>query len=320
MKPNFLYRLATFLARPAAYIYFKKRNTPPDWVRNLKGPAIMASNHPNSFFDTVVQGAMMKEPGHTVVRGDVFKKGLLRKIFNGLHMIPAYRGNDGGREHVLKNDELFELCRKTLKNNGIIYFYPEGLCVHEYKLRPLKKGLARVAMQAFLDPELKDKLRIIPTGLNYTSFAGPGKSLEMVYDKPITIADIGEPSMDAASLNRFNVLLESRMKPLTWQEEKVMKLHRDTPMLLRVLLFAPALLGWLCNAPFYYPLKRLAAKLNQGSVFYDSMLFGFLILLYPLYYLLFAGLLCFFLPCLTAFATALTLPLWGWCAVRVFKQ
>lgn len=50
-------------------------------------------------------------------------------------------------------------------------------------------------------------------------------------------------------------------------------------------------LSWLAHAPLYYPLKALSGRLTAGTVYYDSVLFGSLFLLYPVYLLLVTWLL-----------------------------
>lgn len=41
---------------------------------STKGPLLITANHPNSFFDAVIIGALFKEPVHFLARGDAFKK------------------------------------------------------------------------------------------------------------------------------------------------------------------------------------------------------------------------------------------------------
>jgi hypothetical protein len=57
------------------------------------------------------------------------------------------------------------------------------------------------------------------------------------------------------------------------------------------MLFLLSSIGWLIHAPLYYPLKWLTIATTKGTVFHDSVLFGLLFLLYPLYLVLLAAVL-----------------------------
>ena len=46
----------------------------------------------------------------------------------------------------------------------------------------------------------------------------------------------------------------------------------------------PAAAGFLLNAALFYSLKMFVKRKTKGTVFYDSVLFGSLMIAYPLYY------------------------------------
>jgi hypothetical protein len=51
----------------------------------------------------------------------------------------------------------------------------------------------------------------------------------------------------------------------------------------------------LLALPHYWAMKLIARKLTKGSVFYDSILFGFTLFLLPLYGITLLGLLLYFI-------------------------
>ena len=59
-----------------------------------------------------------------------------------------------------------------------------------------------------------------------------------------------------------------------------------TNVLLVVILCIPALIGFVLNGAFYFPLRKLVYAKTKGTIFYDSLLFGLITTLYPLYILL----------------------------------
>ena len=138
-------------------------------VLNERGPLLLACNHPNSFFDAVLLGALFKNPVHFLARGDAFKNPIAKKILTALKAIPIYRLRDG-KEYLALNDTVFERCNQILQDGGIVLIFSEGLCVNQWQLRPLKKGSARIAINAWKQEAILKAFRVLPVSLNYNSF------------------------------------------------------------------------------------------------------------------------------------------------------
>ena len=60
-----------------------------------------------------------------------------------------------------------------------------------------------------------------------------------------------------------------------------------------LLLFIPALLSVLVHGPLYLGIRNFARKKTAGTVFYDSVLFGLLLIIYPVYWLLLTAVVWF---------------------------
>lgn len=73
-------------------------------------------------------------------------------------------------------------------------------------------------------------------------------------------------------------------------------LHFVVNLLAYIILLLPAVAGWLLNILLFYPLKRLVKKKTTGTVFYDSVMFGALLLLYPVYWLFLNMIIAVFVP------------------------
>jgi glycerol-3-phosphate O-acyltransferase / dihydroxyacetone phosphate acyltransferase len=139
-------------------------------MENLKlhGPAIIVMNHPNAFIDPVAISMTCYPPQlKYLARGDVFKPGLATWFFEKLGIVPIFRIQDGGKEGLKKNDEAYRRVNQLLKKNYKIIVFAEGLCVQERRLRPLKKGVARMIAGAY-EYLGDEKLTVIPVGLNYS--------------------------------------------------------------------------------------------------------------------------------------------------------
>lgn len=137
-----------------------------DLIPNNK-PVILACNHPNSFLDAVLLAVLCKRPLHFLARSDVFNTPLKRFLLGKLHLIPVYRLEEGA-ENLHRNAETFSRCYHILKNNGLVLIFSEGVCVQEKRLRPLRKGTARLAFDAAARQHFNLDVQVVPVGLNYT--------------------------------------------------------------------------------------------------------------------------------------------------------
>ncbi|KAA5547865.1 lysophospholipid acyltransferase family protein [Adhaeribacter rhizoryzae] len=178
-----LYKFLQKFMRLVLRVYFRKifltgtENIPTD------KPVLLACNHPNSFMDAVLLAVLLPEPLHFLARADVFNTPLKRWFLQKINLIPIYRLQEGA-ENLHRNEETFAQCYAILKNNGRILIFSEGLCILEKRLRPLKKGTARLAFGAEVQNNFNLNLQVVPIGLNYTY---PEKFREEV------MISIGEP-------------------------------------------------------------------------------------------------------------------------------
>lgn len=147
-------------------------------------PFMYAVNHQNSFLDAIIVGAYSPVPTYFLTRSDVFVKPFLW-ILDALKMMPIYRMRDG-YDSMNKNEAVFEKCKTILNNNKAILIFPEGNHGLGYYLRPLKKGLARIVLQA--QDKVEKEIKIIPVGLNYFDHLNSGHKLIVNYGEPIDVS------------------------------------------------------------------------------------------------------------------------------------
>jgi 1-acyl-sn-glycerol-3-phosphate acyltransferase len=82
--------------------------------------------------------------------------------------VDVHRIQDGGYQNLKQNYDTIAASNKALREKRTIMILAEGRCIHEKRLRPLKKGTARLALGALeADPSL-DEVYIVPVGVNYT--------------------------------------------------------------------------------------------------------------------------------------------------------
>ncbi|MCB0636727.1 MAG: 1-acyl-sn-glycerol-3-phosphate acyltransferase, partial [Lewinella sp.] len=108
-------------------------------------PVILAANHPTAFIEPCILACFGDRPLHFLVRGNLFKKGIYDKLLRSLHMLPVFRFVDGGYEDLKQNYATFAACHEALAQRKTIMILAEGRCIHEKRLRPIRKGTARIA-------------------------------------------------------------------------------------------------------------------------------------------------------------------------------
>lgn len=257
------------------------------------GPVLLASNHSGSFFDALVVGAIVSQPIHTFTRGDVFRNPKVAFWLRQINLIPVFRGSEG-RHNLKKIDDTILRSLRVLRQEEIVLVFSEGVCVNEWRLRPLGKGTARMAHQAWFGEEGLAELAVIPTGLTYEHYRGTGKRVVVKFGEPIRAADIATAPADYEKwLREFNELLTARMRATILEVpaqatpgEQQQHLQQylqvcpvpPTPALARPL----GTLGRALHRPLYRALSQWVARRTAGTVFYDSVLFGLLVYLYPL--------------------------------------
>lgn len=250
---------------------------------NGNQPLILACTHPNSFFDALIMGAYHPREMYFLARGDAFKKPWAAKMLRLLNMIPIYRLSEG-KENLDNNQQTFDECNRVFKEGGTVLIFSEGLCINEWKLRPLKKGTARLAWMCWQEHDVKDMI-IQPVGLNYNSFTQLPKTVLVEYGPVLGIQDF-DLSSAPVFYKDFNERLTARLLPMVLDEQHELLQSKQTNVLLKTLLAIPALFGWVIHKPFFVLWRSFIRKKTVGTVFFDSVLFGTLLMIYPLLVLL----------------------------------
>ncbi|MEL7020043.1 MAG: 1-acyl-sn-glycerol-3-phosphate acyltransferase [Bacteroidota bacterium] len=158
-------------------IYFTgKEHIPTD------KPILLAANHPTAFLDPCLLACFQPRKLHFLARGDFFINKWISAGLRSLHIIPIFRLKDGGYSSIKRNYATFARCFEYLQQQKAIMILAEGGTAHEKRLRPLKKGTARIAFGTLQEqPDLD--LQIVPIGINYT-YADRYRSQVMIQCAP----------------------------------------------------------------------------------------------------------------------------------------
>ncbi len=182
----------------------------------VKGPVIIAMNHPNAFTDPVAfTNITYPLRLKYLARGDAFKPGLVAWLLEQIGIVPIYRMQDGGLDGLKKNDAAYRRVNQLLKKNAKIIVFAEGICVQERRLRPLKKGVARMVFGAY-HALPHDNLVVVPVGVNYSKPNHFRSTLFYNVGEPIPVKDfIAHFRENPARANTlFLQTLEPRMRGL----------------------------------------------------------------------------------------------------------
>lgn len=272
------------------------------------GPLLLVANHPNSFLDAIIIGSQFKETVHFLARGDAFHKPWHARLLRMLNMIPVYRLSEG-KENLHLNDAAFARSKEILTQNGIVLIFIEGICVHKHELQPFKKGAARIAMES----RSLAGFKLMPLGIAYDSFNRFGKRINIKLGNTIDVQSLLPYEEAAQNFRYFNIVLYDEIV-------KRIVIPQKRRAGYNIFLFIPAIIGTALHAPLYYSLQNIIRKKTAGTVFYDSVLFGTLLFIYPLYLLLLVLLLNFLQvsPSLN-FIIILLHPLTAWSSTHIRK-
>ncbi len=168
----------------SGYIVLGKENIPD------KGPVIFGPNHQNALMDAllILKSTPYKLSTVFIARGDIFKQGFFMKALRFLKILPAFRMRDGF-ENLGKNNDTFEESREVLETGNALCIMPEGNQGDEMKLRPLVKGIFRIAFTTQEKMGDKDEIKLIPVGIDYSNRTRFGEEVIINYGTAIPVKD-----------------------------------------------------------------------------------------------------------------------------------
>ncbi len=284
------------------------------------GPLLIAANHPNSFLDAIIVDSLFKSPVYSLARGDAFASKMITKILRSFHMLPVYRMSEG-IENLANNYMTFDTCETLFKKNKVVLIFSEGGSKNEWHLRPLKKGTARLALHAWRN---NIPLKVLPLGINYSSFRYFGKNMFLNFGNVISKKQFSESLSEGKFIKIFDEKLKEELKKLVYEIEKndheKLKDHFfiKQPLARKIFLFIPAILGFIINMPLYLLIHLIIKK--RANDHYDSIMTGALILFYPLYVLAIALITYFITKSLYSFVMLIFVPVSAWSYLQLKNQ
>ena len=163
-----LYRLFKLLFIPTYRAYFKSAILNNASALPKKGPLVIAVNHNSAFMDPILVAVKFERVFHFLARGEAFNSRFANSFYSKINMLPIYRP-ETMPDDVHKNKFIFQRCYDHLKNGKAIMMFPEGLSKTERNIRPIKTGLARIALGAEEACDFSLGVKVVAIGLNYSN-------------------------------------------------------------------------------------------------------------------------------------------------------
>jgi 1-acyl-sn-glycerol-3-phosphate acyltransferase len=320
---NFWYKTVRVYVKIGLFFLFKKVSVYGKENIPKKGAVIFIGNHQNALIDALLVPTTNSRNIYFLTRASAFKIGIVSQILRSLKMIPVFRIRDGIRK-MGKNVEVFEQCIEILKQEKGIQIFAEGDHHLERRIRPFKKGFARIILGALQKyPDLA--IYIVPVGINYDSHLKFPSSTSVYYGKPIIAnqyINIKKPDLkfteitsqvsnalkdltlhieDAANYDEIIVKLEALdinyLDP--FEANKLVKNIETTPSKEQV---KKGKINWFAPVHFLAKLNSVLPLLIwkyikpniQDLVFTNTYRFALIATLFPLFYLIQTALIYYF--------------------------
>jgi 1-acyl-sn-glycerol-3-phosphate acyltransferase len=164
------YRAGRVLVRAGVGLFYRRvavhtlEHVPP------RGPAIFAATHPNSIIDPLVLSACVPRRLDYIAHSGLFRRPLLGWVLRRCGVIPVYRPEDF--PGPVDNSRMFAACAAALAAGRAIGIFPEGTSHRDERVRRLRTGTARIALEAEAAADFGLGVRLVPVGLN---FQAPGR-------------------------------------------------------------------------------------------------------------------------------------------------
>jgi 1-acyl-sn-glycerol-3-phosphate acyltransferase len=170
-------------------LYFRKVESVNNSNLPRKMPVILGPNHQNALMDALAFCYDTELQPVFLARADIFRKKTVIAFLTDINIMPVFRIRDG-ISNVRKNDEIFEKCLRIIHNKlNPLCIFPEGNHGDKRRLRPLVKGIFRIAFMAQEIYGETPAVKIVPVGIDYSHYQKIRSTLFLNYGKPIDISE-----------------------------------------------------------------------------------------------------------------------------------
>ncbi|MFQ5709882.1 MAG: lysophospholipid acyltransferase family protein [bacterium] len=163
-----LYRIIRAGVRMAMAVFFQKIELRHGEYVPEQGPVVFVANHPNSIMDALVMGAVTRRKVNYIGHAGLFSSRFKSWFLKSCGVIPVYRREDAP-DKMDQNIFAFQACYQALERGETVGIFPEGTSDMLRKVKKLKTGAARIALEAERRNQFRLQLQCIPIGLYFFS-------------------------------------------------------------------------------------------------------------------------------------------------------
>jgi len=177
------------------------------------GPLLLVPNHTNAFVDALVVAAAVARPITITAKSTLFGHPVLRRLLKAVGAIPLHRRQDQAEgADPASNVAALAECGRSLSRGEALCIFPEGVSHSDTRLRPLRTGAARVALE--FRPGPTGPLLIVPVGLCYQAKERFRSALFVRFGAPLDVA-VWRDTHSTAGPRDLTAELETRIRSLT---------------------------------------------------------------------------------------------------------
>lgn len=182
-------RVITRLARLLTRGFFRSVET--EGPALPAGPVILAASHLNGFVDPVVLVAELRAFPRFLAKATLWKVPVARVPLDFARVIPVQRRADAGDR--TDNAGTFDAAVAALAHGHLLAVFPEGTTHDDPTIRPLRTGVARIALQAAAHGV--EGVQIVPIGVSYEDKVTVRGRALVTYGEPIPVPP-GDVALD----------------------------------------------------------------------------------------------------------------------------
>lgn len=219
-----LYTLVRFVAGIALDWFYRDLATEGTERIPTSGPLLVAVNHPNQLIDALVVLRVAPRRVRVTGKATLFQHPIVGALLRWYGVVPLRRVRDelatdaAATPDPRRNREAFRELVDTLAGDGAVLIFPEGTSHHQPQLAPLRTGLARVALQARIERQLRG-IRIQPIGLIFERKWAPRTRILARAGEPIDLdawcAEHEAQLGGEGAVDQLTAEIDARLRALT---------------------------------------------------------------------------------------------------------
>ena len=180
------------------------------------GPVIFVANHPNSIMDALVMGLVTKRKVNYIGHSGLFSNKLKSWFLRSCGVIPIYRREDAPGQ-MDQNVFAFQACYEVLESGETIGIFPEGTSDMFRKVKKVKTGAARIALETEKRNNYQLGLKVIPIGLYFFSRSRFRSKVLMNVGEPVKLESYFEVNKEdnPEAVQRLTEEIQQSLEALT---------------------------------------------------------------------------------------------------------